>query len=102
MPWLAAPGRVQSASAGIAALVLTRGIYHMFEYVGTVLLWSWLGDVTPRPVRGRLLGQRERFLALGVIGGLGVSALLAVVWKEELPDAAAGNRWRPPRRPEPC
>jgi MFS family permease len=92
VPWLAAPGRLGTPTLGIAALVVTWSVYHLLEYVGSVSLWSWLGDVTPRRVRGRLLGQRERFLTLGVIGGLCTSVLLAILWKQVLPDAA---RWEP-------
>jgi len=92
VPWLAAPGRLQTAAGSIAALVVTWSAYHLLEYVGSVSLWSWLGDITPRRVRGRLLGQRERFLTLGVIGGLFASALLAILWQRVLPEAA---RWEP-------
>src|SRR4051812_31823945 len=37
-------------------------LYHVTEYVGTVTLWSWIGDLTPPDVRGRLLGLREMWL----------------------------------------
>jgi predicted MFS family arabinose efflux permease len=50
-----------------------------------------LGDITPRQVRGRLLGHRERFLTLGVIGGIFTSALLADLWMHLLPSAP---RWQ--------
>jgi len=92
LPLLAAPGRLETAASSIAALVACWCVYHLLEFVGTVSLWSWLGDITPRRVRGRLLGHRERFLTLGVIGGLCTSVLLNVLWRRLLPEAA---RWQP-------
>jgi MFS family permease len=62
------------------------------EYAGGVALWSWLGDLTPYRIRGRLLGGRERWLVLGRIAGIAASALLAIVWGELLPIAP---RWQP-------
>ncbi len=77
---------------GVAMLVAAWCAYHLAEYVGTVALWSWLGDLTPRPVRGRLLGQRERWLVAGRLGGLAASASLALVWPWLLPEVP---RWQP-------
>jgi MFS family permease len=76
----------------VAMLVIAWCAYHLAEYVGTVALWSWLGDLTPRKVRGRLLGYRERWLVTGRIGGLAASAALAGLWSWQLPQ---GPRWQP-------
>jgi MFS family permease len=76
----------------IAIFVLAWCLYHITEYVGTVTLWSWLGDLTPANVRGRLLGTRESWLAVGRLGGLIASAGLALLWTWMLPTAP---RWEP-------
>lgn len=76
----------------IAMLVGAWCVYHVAEYAGTVSLWSWLGDLTPRRVRGRLLGGRERWLALGRVGGMAVSVVLASLWAWIWPQAP---RWQP-------
>ena len=41
----------------IAIFVAGWCLYHVTEYVGTVALWSWLGDLTPPDARGRLAGS---------------------------------------------
>jgi MFS family permease len=76
----------------IAMFVAAWCLYHVTEYVGTVTLWSWLGDLTPASVRGRLLGRREFWLTAGRLGGLITSAGLAVVWARAIPGAP---RWEP-------
>jgi MFS family permease len=67
-------------------------LYHVTEYVGTVTLWSWIGDLTPADVRGQLLGLRESWLTAGRLGGLIASAVLAVLWGWMMPHA---SRWEP-------
>jgi Na+/melibiose symporter-like transporter len=76
----------------ISILVGAWCAYHLAEYVGTVALWSWLGDLTPRRLRGRLLGHRERWLVAGRLVGLAASASLALIWPWLLP---RGPRWQP-------
>lgn len=92
VPLVASPGQLGTGDAAMAALVAAWCIYHLLEYVGSVALWSWLGDLTPRQVRGRLLGHRQRWLTIGLMGGLVGSASLALVWQWLLPDA---RRWEP-------
>jgi hypothetical protein len=52
------------ASAGVAIGVLVSAwcLYHLTEFCGTVTLWSWLGDLMPPRIRGRLIGRREAWL----------------------------------------
>jgi hypothetical protein len=76
----------------IAMFVIAWCLYHITEYIGTVTLWSWLGDLTPANIRGRLLGRREFWLTAGRLGGLATSAGLATVWAWALPGA---SRWEP-------
>lgn len=84
-------GRATTGMA-VTMLVVAWCLYHLTEYVGTVALWSWLGDLTPRQVRGRLLGRREFWLTAGRLGGLAASAGLAWYWAWRLPSAP---RWEP-------
>ncbi|TWT99892.1 Major Facilitator Superfamily protein [Botrimarina colliarenosi] len=76
----------------IGVLVAAWCVYHLLEYLGGVALWSWLGDLYPRRLRSRLLGGRERWLTLGRVVGIGVSVVLAALWRVVLPDA---TRWAP-------
>jgi len=65
LPWVCAPGRLSSPGVSLAALILLWCLYHLLQYLGTVALWSWLADAAPRPLRGRFLGRRERWLVAG-------------------------------------
>jgi MFS family permease len=84
-------GRVPAALA-IAVLVTAWCLYHLTEFCGTVTLWSWLGDLMPARIRGRLIGRREAWLTGGRILGLAVSVGLAALWRVLLP---AAGRWQP-------
>lgn len=84
--------RQSSAGAAIAVLVAAWCSYHVAEYAGTVTLWSWLGDLTPREVRGQMFGRRESWLSGGRVVGLVVSATLPALWAWWLPTAP---RWEP-------
>ena len=92
MPLLAVPWEGRSPATGLTLLVACWCVYHLFEYIATVGLWSWLGDWMPGPVRGRLIGWRERFLIGGRILGIGSSLLLSWYWNWLDPDAP---RWLP-------
>lgn len=76
----------------LALLAIAWCIYHLFEYVAGVALWSWIGDLYPATLRSRLLGRRERWLTVGRAIGIGLSILLATTWAWSLPAAA---RWAP-------
>ncbi len=86
LPIVSAPGVLGSDTTALAALVLLWSGYHLLEYSATVALWSWLGDVAPRRVRGRFIGRRERWLTLGRIAGMLGCGLLAYGWEQLLPD----------------
>jgi MFS family permease len=68
------------------AVVSAWCIYHLFEYCGTVALWSWIGDLVPRRIRGRFCGQRERWLTGGRIAGIAFTVALTSVWSWLVPD----------------
>ncbi|WP_197528759.1 MFS transporter [Aeoliella mucimassa] len=92
MPQLAAPREGLDPAIGIATLVICWCVYHLLEYIATIALWSWLGDWMPPPVRGRLVGWRERFLVVGRIVGVTASVLLSFGWEYLDPSA---ERWVP-------
>jgi MFS family permease len=65
------------------AIVILWCIYHLLEYIGTVYLWAWLGDISPRRIRGRFIARRERWmLILRIMGMLGGGAFSAM-WLDE-------------------
>src|SRR4051812_35668130 len=70
VPMVAALHGYIDGQIAITMFVISWCLYHVTEYVGTVTLWSWLGDLTPESIRGALLGRREFWLAAGRLGGL--------------------------------
>src|SRR4051812_18790403 len=80
------------AGVGVAVLVTAWCLYHLAEFSGTVTLWSWLGDLMPPRIRGRLIGRREAWLTGGGVLGLGKKVALASLWRVLLPK---GPRWQP-------
>lgn len=73
----------------IALLAFAWCVYHVLQYLASVALWSWIGDLYPRRLRSQLLGVRERWLTLGSVAGVGASIALAVLWQKTTGDAAA-------------
>jgi len=82
LPWLAAPGRLSSALASLWAIVLLWCVYHLFQYLATVALWSWLADLVPIRVRGRFLGRRERWMVAGQAATMLAAGLFTWGWHE--------------------
>ena len=65
LPLAAAPGLLPSATASLTMLVVLWCVYHLLEYVATVALWSWFADLVPLRIRGRFIGQRQRWMTSG-------------------------------------
>jgi MFS family permease len=92
VPLAAVPQLFGENRDALILLVFAWCTYHVLEYSGTVTLWSWLGDLVPRRVRGRFCGRRERWLVNGRIVGLVASVLLASLAMWLRPEAP---RWQP-------
>lgn len=82
IPIVCAPGVLHNAEHSLDALIALWCGYHLLEYLATVALWSWLGDVVPPRIRGRFIGRRERALTLSRIAGLLISGQIADRWKD--------------------
>ena len=85
LPLAAAPGWLPSAGASLAALVILWCVYHLFEYLGTVALWSWMADLVPLRIRGRFLGRRERWMLTGQAVAMLVAGLFSYCWNHAHP-----------------
>ncbi len=81
-PILCRPGVLGANANSLLALVLVWSGYHLLEYVGTISLWSWLGDLAPARIRGRFIGRRERYLLLGRVFGMLAGGLFTFWWRE--------------------
>ena len=85
IPVVAAPGRLRSAAASLTALVVLWCCYNLLEYLGTIALWSWLGDLASQRLRGRFLGRRERWMVGGTALAALTSGLFAWKWQQLYP-----------------
>lgn len=92
IPAVATAGHNSTSAVALTMLVAAWCLYHLLEYAGVVALWSWLGDLMPRRIRGRLLGRREQWQGIGRIVGMTASIGLALLWPHMLPNAP---RWQP-------
>jgi hypothetical protein len=86
LPILASPGVLPSPAVSLAALVGLWSIYHLFQYLATVALWSWLGEIAPPRICGRFLGHRERWMLAGSILSMLASGLFSYVWRRVFPE----------------
>jgi len=82
LPVLSAPNLLPEAAHSITALTICWAIYNLFEHFAVVALWSWIGDLVPRQVRGRFVGRRLSWMNGGKVLGLILSALFATKWRE--------------------
>jgi len=86
LPSVATPGRLPSAEASLAALVVLWCVYHVLQYLGMVALWSWLADLVPLRIRGRFLGRRERWMVAGTAAGALTCGLFTWWWRSTFTD----------------
>lgn len=77
---------LQTPYVGLIVLVTAWCVYHLLEYLGTVALWAWLGDLVPLPIRGRFLGRRERWMVTGQAVGMLVAALFTMFVRDAWPE----------------
>ncbi len=85
LPLAAAPGRLPSPGWSLGALVVLWCVYHVLQYLATVGLWSWLGDLVRLRGRSRFLGRRQRRMLLGEAAGMVAAGLFAWHFHEQYP-----------------
>ena len=81
LPLMSAPDLLPSGSQSIASLVVCWAGYHLFEHFAVVALWSWFGDLVPRPIRGRFVARRTAWMNAGKVVGIILSATVAFYWQ---------------------
>lgn len=75
----------------LAGLIAILCVHQTLEYVGSVALWTWLGELVPRPIRGRYFSRRQMWQLGVAIPTLLASGLFADTWHEAFPGAS--SRW---------
>ena len=46
-------------SAAVSAMIALLFVHQLLEYIATVALWSWWGDLVPPAIRGRYFARRQ-------------------------------------------
>lgn len=71
----------------VAMMISILCVHQLFEYLGSVALWSWLGELVPRPIRGRFFGRRNLWQLICVIVATPASGQFVDWWKRTYPDS---------------
>lgn len=79
VPIVSAPNVLPEAARSVTALIVGWAGYHLLEYFAVVALWSWLGDLVPRRIRGRFVGRRAAWMNAGKVAGA-VLAVVGTLW----------------------
>lgn len=82
LPIISAPHVLPEPVESLWALGITWAGYHVLEYIGTVALWSWLGDLVPRRIRGRFVGRRQAWANVGKVLGTISAAAGTYLWHD--------------------
>jgi MFS family permease len=82
LPLVSAPDLLPSRTASLAAVVLLWTAYHLCEFLGTIALWSWIGDLVPRRIRGRFVGNRSSFMNAAQVVGMILGAVGTSLWQQ--------------------
>jgi MFS family permease len=94
LPIASAPDMLPSRQLSLAALVILWTAYHFCEFLGTIAIWSWIGDLVPRTIRGRFVGTRGAWLNAGQVAGMIVGAGGNIGWQYYLDiTSQAANPW---------
>ncbi|HEY5311173.1 MAG TPA: MFS transporter [Pirellulales bacterium] len=71
----------------VAALIALLCVHQLFEYIGTVALWSWFADVVPLRIRGRYFARRQVWQLATLMPALWASGAWVDHWKNTHADA---------------
>ncbi len=65
----------------IAAMIGLLFAHQLLEYLATVALWTWWGDLVPRRIRGRYFARRQRIQLAAAVPTLFASGYFADQWR---------------------
>jgi MFS family permease len=81
LPFASAPEVLPSRQLSLAVLVVLWTAYHCCEFLGTIAIWSWIGDLVPRTIRGRFVGKRGAWINAGQVLGMIAGAAFTLGWQ---------------------
>jgi MFS family permease len=74
------------------AMRVCAGLFLLFvacEAIGSVAIWTWIGELVPEQVRGKYLGWRESMRCLALAPTLIVAGYIALSWRTDRMSAVA-------------
>jgi hypothetical protein len=86
LPLLAASAHTVSRSSTMVAMIGLLFGHQLLEYLGTVALWSWWGDLVPEPVRGRYFARRQQIQLAVTIPTMLAGGYFADLWRGHFHD----------------
>jgi MFS family permease len=86
LPAIATAASSLTRSGAVAAMIALLFCHQLLEYLGTVALWSWWGDLVPEPIRGRYFARRQRIQLAVSIPTLLASGYFADGWRQQFHD----------------
>ncbi len=86
LPFLAVAAPELSRTAAVGAMISLLFIHQMLEYLGTVALWAWWGDLVPGRIRGRYFARRQRIQLAVTIPTLLAAGFFADQWRKQFAD----------------
>ncbi|MEX0676440.1 MAG: hypothetical protein WD063_05160 [Pirellulales bacterium] len=87
LPAIAALAPAITRGVAVAGMIGLLFAHQLLEYVGTVALWAWWGDLVPPRVRGRYFARRQIIQLSLSIPALLAGGFFADSWREQYKDA---------------
>lgn len=86
LPVIAALAPSFSRGGAVAAMIALLFAHQLLEYIGTVALWAWWGDLVPERIRGRYFARRQIIQLAVSIPTLLASGHFADLWRQRFGD----------------
>jgi len=80
LPAMAIPGFIAEHRA-LPMLIGVLCVHQLLEYIASVALWAWFGDLVPLEIRGRYFGRRQVYQLAVLIPTLLASGYFTDWWK---------------------
>jgi MFS family permease len=82
LPAIAASVPAISRPTAVTAMIVLLFVHQLLEYLGSVALWAWWGDLVPSRIRGRYFARRQRIQLAMSIPTLLAGGYFADLWRE--------------------
>jgi MFS family permease len=83
LPAIAAFAPAIARSTAVAAMIVVLFAHQLLEYLGTVALWAWWGDLVPTRIRGRYFARRQIIQLSLSIPTLLAGGYFADYWRDQ-------------------